>query len=147
LPFLIPFIVESELRAIDKETAISQPHISSVRQQLAQHETELSQMIHRLTADQRDSLRTIIEYLSGKSYSNSIFNNSTLVKLMIERIDSRQEDIRWGKTEGMAEGMAKARTERRAKEISVAKQMVIDGELTREQMEKFLKRMDEDENK
>lgn len=147
LPFLIPFVVESELRAIDKETAISQPHISSVRQQLAQHETELSQMIHRLTADQRDSLRTIIEYLSGKSYSNSIFNNSTLVKLMIERIDSRQEDIRWGRTEGITEGIAKARTERRAKEISVAQQMVIDGELTREQMEKFLKRMDDDDKK
>jgi len=49
---------------------------------------------------------------------------------MREQLDLRQDDIRWG------------RNYERASMKAAAKQMVQEGELTQEQMEKFLKRME-----
>jgi hypothetical protein len=136
LPFLLPFIVESELRTIAEPPRITASnHIASIQKQIDRHEEELSQMIEALSAEQMDSLRTTVEYLWGKSYSKKVFNQSNLVKLMRERLNLRQDDIRWGRTEGIAEGMAKGK--------SVAEQMLQNGEMTREQLEKFLKHMEE----
>jgi hypothetical protein len=136
LPFLLPFIVESELRTIAEPPRITASnHIASIQKQIDRHEEELSQMIEALSAEQMDSLRTTDEYLWGKSYSKKVFNQSNLVKLMRERLNLRQDDIRWGRTEGIAEGMAKGK--------SVAEQMLQNGEMTREQLEKFLKHMEE----
>jgi len=54
--------------------------------------------------------------------------------LMREQLDLRQNDIQKGKIEGEKIARSSMKT--------VAKQMVHDGELTQEQMEKFLKRME-----
>ncbi|MEN8220797.1 MAG: hypothetical protein ABFS56_31480 [Pseudomonadota bacterium] len=50
---------------------------------------------------------------------------------MRERLNLRQDDIRWGKAEGIAKGKY------------VAEQMLQNGEMTREQLEKFLRHMEE----
>jgi hypothetical protein len=125
LPFLLPFIVKSEL-----QTEVSSPktptHVFSIRQQIDDNEAGLSSMIERLTADQLEILRLSVEYLWARSYSKEVFNKSTLLKLMREQLDLRQDDIQWGRNEAKA----------------VAKQMRQEGELTQEQMEKFLKRME-----
>jgi len=54
------------------------------------------------------------------------FKKSTGLMLMNMRDELRQDDIQWGRNEAKA----------------VAKQMRQEGELTQEQMEKFLKRME-----
>jgi hypothetical protein len=67
LLLLLPFIVESELKSLDKDlTNRSTAHLLSLQQQIDQHEEELNQMIDGLTAEQMDSLRTRVEYLWGK---------------------------------------------------------------------------------
>jgi hypothetical protein len=135
---ILPFVVESELRSIDKAPTNKATNLLlSLRQQIDIHETELSQMIEALTAEQMESLRTTVEYLWGKSYSKNVFNKSTLLKLMREQLNFRQNDIRWGKSEGLTEG--------RSEVINVVKQMLQEGELTQEQMEKFLKRIENEE--
>jgi len=133
LPFLLPFIVKSELQA-EASNPSKITHISSIRQQIDSHEGELTSMIESLTAKQLETLRIAIEYLWGRSYSEGVFNKSTLLKLMREQLDLRQDDIRWGITEG--DKLAKASMK------AAATQMVQEGELTQEQMEKFLKRME-----
>jgi len=87
-------------------------------------------MIENLTAEQLETLRITIEYLWGRSYTKKVFNNSTLLMLMREQLDLRQNDIQWG------------RNEERTSMKTVAKQMVRAGELTQEQMEKFITRME-----
>ena len=137
LPFLLPFIVESELRNINEaSSSLSTGLMQSLQQQIDDHEVELSQMIDGLTASQLESLRTTIEYLWGKSYSKEVFNKSTLLMLMREQLNFRQRDIQWGRTEG------------RAEVISVLKQMVQqEGQITKEKLESFLKHMEEEEQK
>jgi len=152
LPFLLPFVVESELRSIDNaSTSKSSGLTFSVQKQIDEHEVELTQMINALTADQMESLRTTIEYLWGKSYSKKVFNKSTLLTLMREQLNFREKDIQWGRSEGIAEGMAKGmakgRAEIKAKEISVFQLMLQEGKLTQEQLEYFLKRMEEEDEK
>ncbi len=146
LPFLLPFVVESELRMINKDsTAIN--HIVSLQKQIDNHEEELTNLIESLSAEKMESLRTTVEYLWGKSYSKQVFNQSTLLKLMREQLNLRQADVRWGQIEGVREGMRKCkkkgRIERKTKEIAVAKQMVQEGEITQEQMDKLMIRMEE----
>jgi hypothetical protein len=87
-------------------------------------------MIECLTASQIDSLRTTIEYLWGKSYSKQMFNKSTLLTLMRERLDLRQDDIRLGRTENQAEIK------------TLLKQMAQEGKLAKEQLEEVLARME-----
>jgi len=137
LPFLLPFIVQSELQAETSTTQLTH-YISSIRQQIDDHEEALISMIESLTANQLETLRITIEYLWGRSYSKEVFNKSTLLMLMREQLDLRQNDIQRGKTEGEKV----ARASMKASMKVVAKQMVHDGELTPEQMEKFLKRME-----
>ena len=144
LPFLLPFFVESEFRAIngDSETKTqltTTGHIVSLREQIDSHEEELTQMIKTLTPAKMDSLRTTVEYLWGKSYSKDIFNQSTLLNLMREQLNFRQSDIQRGRSEGRAEGLA----EKQAQITAVARQMAQNGEISKEQMEKFLKYMEE----
>ncbi|RKZ54043.1 MAG: hypothetical protein DRR16_06140 [Candidatus Parabeggiatoa sp. nov. 3] len=125
LPFLLPFIVKSELQA-EVSSPKTPTHVFSIRQQIDDNEAGLTSMIERLTADQLEILRLSVEYLWARSYSKEVFNKSTLLKLMREQLDLRQDDIQWGRNEAKA----------------VAKQMRQEGELTQEQMEKFLKRME-----
>ncbi|OQY56527.1 MAG: hypothetical protein DRR08_26790 [Candidatus Parabeggiatoa sp. nov. 2] len=133
LPFLLPFVVKSELQAEASSLQLSH-HLSSIRQQIDDHEAALTSMIDSLTAKQLETLRITIEYLWGRSYSEQVFNQSSLLKLMKEQLDLRQDDIQWGQNDG--EKRAKASMK------AVAKQMVQEGELTQEQLEKFLKRME-----
>ncbi len=139
-------MVESELRIINKDsTAIN--HIVSLQKQIDNHEEELINLIESLSAEKMESLRTTVEYLWGKSYSKQVFNQSTLLNLMREQLNLRQADVRWGKIEGVREGMRQGkregRAERKTKDIAVVKQMAQDGEITQEQMEKLMKRMEE----
>ena len=68
LPFLLPFIVEAELRSLNN-TSTSDVVVPSLQTQIDEHEAELNQMIDGLTASQMESLRTTVEYLWGKSLS------------------------------------------------------------------------------
>jgi hypothetical protein len=86
-----------------------------------------------------ESLRTTIEYLWGKSYSKDVFNNSTLLTLMRERLNLRQRDIQCGRIE--------ERAERTARETNVFQLMLEEGKINREQIEYFLKRMEEEDEK
>jgi hypothetical protein len=150
LPFLLPFIVEAELRGIN-DTSKSKVLVPSLQTQIDEHEVELNQMIDALTASQMESLRTTVEYLWGKSYSEKVFNKSTLLKLMRGQLNFRQKDIEWGrregKTEGITEGRAEERAERIAQEMNVLHNMLQEGKITHEQMEYFLKRMAEEDEK
>ena len=138
LPFLLPFIVEAELRSFDNKPT-SDTLMPSLQQQIDEHEVELTEMIDALTAEQMETLRTTIEYLWGKSYSKDVFNKSTLLKLMREQLNFRQKDIQWGRREGI--------TEVRAQEKSVFQLMLQEGKITQEQMEYFFKRMEEEDKK
>jgi hypothetical protein len=63
---------------------------------------------------------------------------------MREQLNFRQRDIQWGRTEGRVEG----RTEGRTEVISVLKQMMQqEGQITKEKLESFLKRMEEEDQK
>jgi len=143
LPFLLPFVVESELEDIKEEKEFATHYISSLRQQIDDHEEDLKKMIEALTADKLESLRITVEYLWGKRYSSEVFNQSTLLELMKDRLNLRQDDIQWGRTEGKTEGKTEGINERRASEQAVAKQMAQEGKLTQEQAEEFLRRLEE----
>jgi len=144
LPFLFPFVVEAELRSLDDaSTSKTNALTLSLQKQIDEHEVELTQMIDTLTDDQMESLRTSVEYLWEKSYSKDVFNKSTLLTLMRERLNLRQKDIQCGRLEGITEGVAK----RTAKEINVFQLMLEEGKINREQMEYFLKRMEEEDEK
>jgi len=138
LPFLFPFIVEAELRSLD-ETSTSNALIPSLQKQIDEHEEELTEMISGLTAEQMESLRTTIEYLWGKSYSKDVFNKSTILPLMREQLNFRQRDIQCGRLE--------ERAERTARETNVFQLMLEEGKINREQIEYFLKRMEEEDEK
>ena len=130
LPFLLPFVVESELQVEVSPEKLTR-HLSSLKQQIDDHEQALTKMIGELTPEQMESLRTIVEYLWGRSYSNEVFNKSTLLKLMRERIDLRQNDFQWARA-----------AERAAERVTVkaaVTQMVERGKMTmtREQMEEL----------
>ena len=137
LPFLFPFVVEAELRSLDDaSTSKTNALTLSLQKQIDEHEVELTQMIDTLTDDQMESLRTSVEYLWEKSYSKNEFNKSTLLTLMIKRLNSRQKDIQWGQREG------------RTEVISVLKLMLRqEGQITREKIESFIKRMEEEDEK
>jgi len=66
---LLPFVVESELRAINEAltSEATDRIISSTVKQIDEHEVELNDMIEALTAAQMESLRTTVEYFCGKS--------------------------------------------------------------------------------
>ncbi|HAI69867.1 MAG TPA: hypothetical protein DCM38_10600, partial [Gammaproteobacteria bacterium] len=137
LPFLLPFVVESELRDInDTSTSQTRRLMLSLQKQIDAHEVELKQMIDGLTDEQMESLRTTIEYLWGRSYSKDVFNKSTLLTLMREQLNFREKDIQWGRREGMAE--------ERTEVIRAVKLMLQDGKLTQEQMDELLKRIEHD---
>ena len=146
LPFLLPFVVESELRSIDAASTTTR-FMVSLQEQIDEHEKELTQMIDTLTTAQMESLRTTVEYLWKKSYSKEVFNKSTLLMLMKEQINFRERDIQLGHASGLAEGLAKGRSEGQAegqvkntaKMTSAIKLMVQEGEITQEQMGKLLK--------
>jgi len=135
LPFLLPFVVESELKAIKDKASKTIRHISSIREQIDQNEEALTKMIKTLTTDKIESLRTTIAYLWEKSYSEKVFNQSNLLQLMRERLNLRQDDIQLGKTDGMDKGRSQART--------VVKRMLEDGKVTDEQLDEFMRLMDE----
>jgi hypothetical protein len=137
LPFLLPFIVESELRTIDKApTSRASRYIHFLRQEIDEHEVELTQMIEALTANQMENLRTTVEYLWGKNYSRDVFNKSTLLKLMKEQLNFRQRDVEWGRVEGRDEGIN-----------VLLKLMQQEGKITPEQTEYFIKRTAEEMEK
>lgn len=153
LPFLLPFVVESELRTIDKApTSRASRYIHFLRQEIDEHEVELTQMIEALTANQVENLRTTVEYLWGKNYSRDVFNKSTLLKLMKEQLNFRQRDIEWGRVEGRDEGRTEGRTEGRAEGRTeginvLLKLMQQEGKITPEQTEYFIKRTAEEMEK
>jgi hypothetical protein len=126
LPFLLPFIVKSELEAEQAEVSNPNPPPHVIRQQIDENEAGLSSMIEALTEDQVEILRVTVEYLWGRSYSEKVFNKSTLLKLMREQLDLRQSDIQWGERRATASVTA------------AAKQMVEKGKMTEEQMEELL---------
>jgi hypothetical protein len=148
LPFLLPFIVESELRSIDEASTTTNLMIS-LQKQIDEHEKELNQMIDTLTAAQMESLRTTVEYLWRKSYSKEVFNKSTLLMLMKKQLNFREKDIQLGRAEGLAKGRAEGRAKGRAegqikntaKVTNMVKLMLQEGKLTQEQMEELLKRI------
>jgi methionine salvage enolase-phosphatase E1 len=68
LPFLFPFIVQSELQNIvDDDSPTS--YIENIRQQIDNNEEALTVMIDGLSDEKVESLRTIVAYLWEKSYS------------------------------------------------------------------------------
>ena len=149
LPFLLPFIVQSELQGIkDGDTPIR--HIDNIRQQIDDNEYALTEMINGITDDQLESLRTMIAYLWERSYSDEVFNKSTLLKLMREQLNLRQDDVQSGfaagRATGITTGITTERTRRIASEKAVANRMVEQGKLTREQMDYFLKEMENYKN-
>ncbi|MEN8216828.1 MAG: hypothetical protein ABFS56_10730 [Pseudomonadota bacterium] len=121
-------------------------HIENIRQQIDKNEEALTEMIEGITEDQLESLRTIVAYLWERSYSGDVFNKSTLLKLMREQLNLRQDDIQRGIavgiTTGITTGRAAERAERIASERAVANRMVEQGKFTREQMEDFLREME-----
>jgi len=135
LPFLLPFVVESELEVIKEETDFAIRHISSLRQEIDDYNEDLKKMIEALTPDKLESLRITVEYLWGKRYSSEVFNQSTLLELMKDRLNLREDDIQWGRTEGMNKILSE--------EQAVAKQMTQEGKLTQEQADDFLRRLGE----
>jgi hypothetical protein len=138
LPFLLPFVVESELRCLNKSsTKQTIALMPSLQKQIDEHEAELKQMIDALTDEQMESLRTTVEYLWGKSYSKEVFNKSTLLTLMREELNFRQRDIQLARRNGISEGMAF----RMEKETQVLQDMMQEGELSKKQFESFLERM------
>jgi hypothetical protein len=139
LPFLLPFVVESELRAINEALTsdATDRMIHSAIKQIDEHEVELNDMIEALTAVQMESLRTTVEYLWEKSYSKEVFNKSTLLKLMKEKLNFRQRDIQLGQNKGQ--------NKVRAEVINRLKLMLQqEGQIPREQVESFLKQMEEE---
>jgi len=66
---------------------------------------------------------------------------------MREQLNFRKKDIQWGRIEGITEGRSNERAERTAQEISVFQLMLQEGKLSREQMEYFLNRMKEEDEK
>ena len=138
LPFLLPFVVESELEVIKEETDFAIRYISSLRQDIDDHSEDLKKMIEALTPDKLESLRITVEYLWGKRYSSEVFNQSTLLELMKDRLNLREDDIQWGRSEGMNKGINKMLSEEKA----VAKQMAQEGKLTPE-VQDFLRRLEE----
>ena len=149
LPFLLPFVVESELRSInDASTSKTTGLMPSVQKQIDEHEVELKQMIDALTDDQMESLRTTVEYLWGKSYNNKVFNKSTLLTLMREELNFRQKDIQCAFREGRTDGISEGDAKRMAKVTMTLQSMMQQSELTPKQMESFFKGMAElDEKK
>jgi len=139
LPFLLPFIAFSELKSLSEETSQATKRLQALVQQIDEHEEELTQMIDGLTADQLESLRTSVEYLWKKSYSDKVFNKSTLLKLMREQLNFRQRDIDLGLREGRTEGKTEA--------MNAAKRLLHDGKINQEQLEDFLNYMKEDDEK
>jgi len=135
LPFLLPFVVESELEDIKEEKEFVTRYIPSIQKQIDAHEEDLKKMIEALTSEQLESLRITVEYLWGKRYSSDIFNQSTLLELMKDRLNLRQDDIQWGINEGINKMLSE--------EQAVAKQMAQEGKLTQEQAEEFLRRLEE----
>ena len=145
LPFLLPFVVESELRTIDKApTSRASRYIHFLRQEIDEHEVELTQMIDALTANQMKNLRATVEYLWGKKYSQDVFNKSTLFKLMKEQLNFRQRDVEWGREEGRDEGRTEGRTEGMSVLLKLMQQ---EGKITPEQTEYFIKRTAEEMEK
>jgi len=139
LPFLLPFVVESELRGFaDTSTSKTNRIMVSLQKQIDEHEVELKEMIDAFTGEQMESLRTTIEYLWGRSYSKDVFNKSTLLTLMKEKLNFRQRDIQLGKREGITEG--------RTEVISELKLILQKGNVTQEQLESFIQRIEHDKN-
>ncbi|MEN8219166.1 MAG: hypothetical protein ABFS56_22935 [Pseudomonadota bacterium] len=134
LPFLLPFIVESELEAIKEEKDFATRYITSLRQQIDAHKEDLEKMIKELTPKKLESLQITVEYLWGKRYSNEVFNQSSLFELMRDRLNLRQDDIQWGINEGINKMFSE--------EQAVAKQMAQEGKLT-EEVQEFLRRLKE----
>ena len=75
---------------------------------------------------------------------------------MRTRLDFRQADIQTGRTEGLREGLTVGRsegrtvgrTEGRTEVISVLEQMMQqDGQITKDKLESFIKRMEEEDEK
>ncbi len=135
LPFLLPFVVESELRGLaDTTTRKTNRIMVSLQKQIDEHEVELKEMIDALTDDQMESLRTTIEYLWGRSYSKNVFNKSTLLTLMREEMNFRQKDIQLAKRAGKTEV------------ISELKLMLQKGNVTQEQLESLIQRIEYEKN-
>jgi hypothetical protein len=127
LPFLLPFIVKSELEAEQAEVSNPNPPPHVIRQQIDENEAGLSSMIEALTEDQVEILRVTVEYLWGRSYSEKVFNKSTLLKLMREQLDLRQSDIQLGRKYERASMTASMK--------NVAEQMEQKGKMTQEVQE------------
>ena len=141
LPFLLPFIIESELQDDASPQQLTR-HISSLKAQIDQHEQGLTQMIQNLSPEQLDSLRTTVEYLWGKSYSHKVFNQSNLLKLMREQLNSRQSDVQRGIIAGRNEGINAGSAAKQAQAQALAKQMAQEGKMTQELVAEFLKRLE-----
>ncbi|RKZ76483.1 MAG: hypothetical protein DRR19_28610 [Candidatus Parabeggiatoa sp. nov. 1] len=109
-----------------------------MKAQIDDHEAALTKMIESLTPAKLESLRTTVEYLWGKSYSKKVFNQSTLLKLMKERLNLRQDDIQLGIAAGRTEG----RTEERAEVKALAKQMAQEGKMNQDILAEFMRRLE-----
>ncbi|RKZ76482.1 MAG: hypothetical protein DRR19_28605 [Candidatus Parabeggiatoa sp. nov. 1] len=116
-------------------------HISSLKAQIDNHEPALTKMIESLTPAKMESLRMTVEYLWGKSYSKADFNQSTLLELMKERLNLRQDDVQRGFAAGLAAGRTEGKTEERTKVKALAQQMAQEGKMTPELAE-FLRRLE-----
>jgi hypothetical protein len=93
------------LREVEKETAT----------------LDVSQSLKKLEEEEKREIRS--------------FDAIALLELMKDRLNLRQYDIQWGRTE--------ERNERRASEEAVAKHMAQEGKLTQEQADEFLRRLEE----
>jgi hypothetical protein len=142
LPFLLPFIVKSELEEAEVSSPNVPPHVFSIRQQIDDNQAGLSSMIEGLTEEQVEILRVTVEYLWAKSYSKDVFNKSTLLKLMREQLDLRQSDIQSGINEGKKIAIASERASLK----TAAEKMVQKGKMTQEQVQELFANFMEEVN-
>jgi hypothetical protein len=141
LPFLLPFLVKSELQA-EVSSPKTSSHVLSIRQQIDENAAGLSSMIEGLTEEQVEILRVTVEYLWAKSYSKDVFNKSTLLKLMREQLDLRQSDIQSGINEGKKIAIASERASLK----TAAEKMVQKGKMTQEQVQELFANFMEEVN-
>jgi flagellar biosynthesis/type III secretory pathway protein FliH len=66
---------------------------------------------------------------------------------MREQLNLRQKDIDWGRREGKTEGITEGIAKGTAKGMNAAKRMLQDGKINQEQLEDFLKYMEEEDEK
>jgi hypothetical protein len=106
---------------------------------------QLEDFLKRFKENEEKNSQRTMNFLSGNLTSNGdeekeeqkeeVFNKSTLLTLMKERLKVRQTDIDWGRAEGIEKAM------------NSAQRMFEERTINQEQLDEFLKHIEEDDEK